>query len=385
MNTDSKNNDKDRYPLTKSLTDDQFARLSVNQVLLLQIDWTCASSIKSPTGTKKAFQRNLLDPPPSYFAATDDIDANVKQIRKWWALESGTLQSADIEKYDSMGLNEKVIFQRNIISLLNNQQFLIQTVRGEPISVSFMEEDDRIGRERSVSDASLASNARARSRQRTTAGYNSTRTSTSTSTSASATASRTRSGSNGTRQDDSMEIDEESVEEDTVEESGHLSGFFSTAGVLVEEDVMPGGPKKATTTSHVGSKVALERGVLIAHRLASYVELTPTGNDMKRDCNDFFLVNFRNVKSTTVKGGDRNVHPLEDDKKIVTVFCRSQLHFLRMLNATVKATMVAEDPDTNAERFHLYEHEYVVGTEELSLKDALTQYKTRLLYESRGE
>jgi len=109
MSKDSRDNGQSSYPLTWSLTDDQFRSLSTNNIMLLQIDWTRSESVKGPTGTKKAFQRNLLAPLPSYFAATDDIDAIIKKIGQWWGLQSTKLQLIEIGKYaDSLDLSEKI-------------------------------------------------------------------------------------------------------------------------------------------------------------------------------------------------------------------------------------------------------------------------------------
>ena len=46
--------------------------------------------------------------------------------------------------------------------------------------------------------------------------------------------------------------------------------------------------------------------------------------------------------------------------------------------------MAAEDPDKNSELYPLHECEYVFGTEEKSLKDSLTEFKSRILDEERG-
>lgn len=247
-------------------------------------------------------------------------------------------------------------------------------ITGNPIpSLVSPHENSQI---RSVSDASLASRSSmnfsqqsAGARERTCRHISSVE------------STRTRSRSQSQERME-MEIDN-SEDEDGEENRGHGDGFFSMQ--MNEEDV--NGDERAAeyvgtststtthtipTTKHVASKAALQRGVQIAQKLANFVDFTPTCDKLKRDCNDFFLVNYRNVKSTSKRGGDRTVHPLEGNKRILTIFCRSRLHFLRMFDATIRATMAAEDPDKNSELCPLHECKYVFGTEEKSLKDSLS-------------
>ena len=116
-----KSNSKDDYPLTKRLTDVQFNSLIKDETILLQIEWTRPAAVKKVTGTKKAFERKLPDPPPNYYACSSDIKKNIKSIAAWWKIESSKQMEAKCIAYDSLPFGDKLEYTKNIQSLMEEQ------------------------------------------------------------------------------------------------------------------------------------------------------------------------------------------------------------------------------------------------------------------------
>ena len=69
---------------------------------------------------------------------------------------------------------------------------------------------------------------------------------------------------------------------------------------------------KIAMTSNILSHLVNRNGIAIAEKLSHFVMSTPCGNELKLDCNDYFVVNFRNFKTAPKVSGNRFVHPLDE-------------------------------------------------------------------------
>lgn len=184
------------------------------------------------------------------------------------------------------------------------------------------------------------------------------------------------------RNSDSSDSDDEL---DISEQRGHVQGLLSRQSRERNESNISSNAKMIATTSNIASYLANRNGIAIAEKLSRFVISTPCGDELKLDCNDYFVVNFRNVKTTPKVGGNRFVHPLDEGKTKITFFCRSRGHLLRMFTAATKAMMAKENPDGHEDFVSESVVEYIVGNEDCHLKESLAQYRNRLLVDERGK
>ena len=120
------NKKKDLYPLTRKLSNDQFDSLKVAEKKLLMIQWSFpGDSLIDVTGGKRAKEKKLLSPPPSIFARHDTYKKNAKSLTQWWNT-SLNAQRALVEEYNEMKFDEVLLFQQNIIAMLEEQGYLFE-------------------------------------------------------------------------------------------------------------------------------------------------------------------------------------------------------------------------------------------------------------------
>jgi len=130
-------------------------------------------------------------------------------------------------------------------------------------------------------------------------------------------------------------------------------------GISYEQGIFHDGPsvsdtgkkkKKSNISKYLASSKVLGSHKALLSKLVQFVKLTPSGNKVKRDSNDMLVVNIRIIQLTgTGQAAGCTTIPLNNGKTIVSLFGRSCLHFLRILEALVKAT-VGHESVVNANR-----------------------------------
>ena len=116
------NSKKNKYLLSKMLTDEQFLPLSSTKKKFLMIQWDSPDkSLLDLTGGSRAKQNKLLPSPPTKFAISNKFEDNLKSIRQWWRM-GRQQQMIATQWYDDMiGQEEKICLQKNITHLMEEQ------------------------------------------------------------------------------------------------------------------------------------------------------------------------------------------------------------------------------------------------------------------------
>ena len=118
---------KSSFPLLKDLTLTQFETfMQMNSKLkkMLTIDWSRPDSIGVAAGTTKVRELNLLPPPPSWYAVSNDNKVNLKKIPQCWGMQSMVNQTAAIKEYDTLNYSIKREYMRNVLAMMEKQYLL---------------------------------------------------------------------------------------------------------------------------------------------------------------------------------------------------------------------------------------------------------------------
>ena len=382
---------KNNFPLLKDLTQSQFDafnKMKAKDKKMLTIDWSRPETIAVAAGTTKIQEFNLLTPPPSWYAVSNDYDTNLKKISKWWGIQSATNQRAAIKEHDDLKYCQKREYMENILVMMEKQHFMHCTLIGERPNLICPPIDSQEaapcpesiqGRPRTISNDSSDNSGnprptrRSRNRSRSTSQENSTM-------SLSSVTMSERDDTNMSMVDNLDDASE--VEEDELGIS-HEQGIFHDEGLPGTENSTRVGTRKKKTSvpKHLASSKVLDSQKALLSKLVQFVKMTPSGNDIRKDANDILVVNIRTIKLTgSSQTAGCSTVPLDDGKTIVSVFSRSRLHFLRIMEALVKATLGHEsDVNTNrAEYGRMFECKYIVGDDGLSLEDAINNYHDEL-------
>ena len=95
------------------------------------INWTFPrKSLLDVTGGKRAIEKKLLSPPPSFFARFENYEMNISSLSSWWKLGVKE-QQEKIKEYDetTKDLDTIFVFQKNIDLMLQKQSEIFQKTK----------------------------------------------------------------------------------------------------------------------------------------------------------------------------------------------------------------------------------------------------------------
>jgi len=331
------------------LTDDQwkaFGQLNRNKQKLLRVDWSQPGTILLGVGTKAAKDKHMLQPPPHRYAAHEDYRKNLNSIATWWELSHAD-KLKEIIIYARKSHHEKMKYIENVKVMSYAQDLEYCAITGtipQPvpqhnadITSDYNSQDDN---QESQDDMSI---------DETPSIENSDR----------IIRRRTRSLS----QDRSSPIGASEgggTQNNTYDDKTHEFGLLARRQTLSS--------KKETIFMHMGSSGVLNLQDRVISAFDKFVQRTSSANEMATLTNDLYLVNVRSVeltKSSSKGGGASNrMQPIEGNKTIVTVFCRSQSHFTRMFMTTVKSVVGCIDREGGGDFAKSFELCYVVGDDD---------------------